>query len=128
MTEPVTTYSCPNCGKTYETEDECKAHISFCDGIRAEREALVGRWAEGNHGGITAIGRIDSVTGNGVWIQGLVVSECFGRFSLDKMPQVFAFGDVQVFESVADARKRWHLTVKDVADHLLETSILGVDE
>ena len=128
MTEPVTTYSCPNCGKTYETDEECRAHIACCDGIRAQRESLVGRLAEGNHGGITAIGRIEFVTDNGVWIHGLVVSECFGRFSLDKMPQVFAHGDVRVFDSVADARKRWHLTVKDIADHLLETSILGVDE
>lgn len=128
MTEPLNTFSCPNCGRTFETEDGCRTHIEFCDGIRAQRDSLVGRWAEGNHGGITAIGRIESVTGNGVWITGLVVSECFGRFSLDKMPQVFAFGDVRVLESVADARERWHLTVKDIADHLLETSILGVDE
>ena len=44
------------------------------------------------------------------------------------MPQVFAIGDIRLFDSVEDVRGRWHLTVKDVADHLLETSILGVDE
>ena len=130
MSEPIRSESfvCPACGVSFPGEEECRAHIAECERIRAGFESLKGRWAFGVVGGICAVGRVSAVTARGIWIQGCVVSETFGRVSIDRMPQSFPPEAVRSLESEKEAKEVLDAYVSERANHVWRMANGGVSD